>query len=284
MSHRWFSENLYPDFRQSLQIEEILFEGKTAFQNAVIFSNARFGRVLTLDGIVQTTEIDEFCYHEMIAHVPIIAHGHAKRILIVGGGDGGALRETLKHPVETTVMIELDEKVVNICREFLPSLNNGAFDDPRTDLRFMDGVKFVAETEEKFDIIIVDSTDPIGPGTALFTPGFYADCAKCLNEPGILVAQSGVTFMQEKEASDTYRRLKSLFVDASLYLTQVPTYGAGYMTFGWGCNSVIPRQTTADEIDRRINGLKLNARYYSPEIHIASFSLPGYVDDLIRDA
>lgn len=283
MTDRWFSETLYTDFRQSLQIDQILFEGRTAFQDAVIFRNARFGRVLTLDGIVQTTERDEFCYHEMIAHVPIIAHGEAENVLIIGGGDGGVLRETLKHPLHRAVMIELDETVVAICREYLPSLSAGAFDDPRTDVRFMDGIRFVAETDEKFDVIIVDSTDPIGPGEVLFTPEFYADCARCLTEKGVLVTQSGVTFMQDEEARSTYQRMNALFVDASFYLTQVPTYGAGYMTFGWGCHSTDPRQTPVDEIARRVAQRDLNARYYTPEVHAASFALPGYVEVLKHD-
>ena len=283
MSDRWFSEKLYPDFHQSLQVDEILFEGRTAFQDAVIFRNSRFGRVLTLDGVVQTTEADEFCYHEMIAHVPIVAHGAAKHALIIGGGDGGVLREVLRHPVDQAVMIELDQTVVNICREFMPSLSAGAFDNPRSDVRFMDGIKFVAETDEKFDVIIVDSTDPIGPGEVLFTQEFYADCARCLTERGILVTQSGVTFMQDEEATQTYRCLKPLFSDASLYLTQVPTYAAGFMTFGWGCLSTEPRRTDVAEITRRVAKLDLGARYYTPEIHVASFALPGYIKKSQRD-
>lgn len=283
MTDRWFSESLYPDFQQSLQIEEILFEGRTAFQEAVIFRNPRFGRVLTLDGVVQTTEKDEFCYHEMIAHVPIVAHGEAKRILIIGGGDGGVLREALKHPLDAAVMIELDETVVNICRKHMPSLSAGAFDNPRADVRFMDGIKFVSETDEKFDVIIVDSTDPIGPGEVLFTPEFYADCANCLTERGILVTQSGVTYMQDGEASATYQRMKALFTDASLYITQVPTYAAGFMTFGWGCHSDAPRRTPVDDIARRVAMIELNVRYYTPAVHAACFSLPGYVEALKHD-
>ena len=283
MTERWFSESLYPDFQQSLQIEEILFEGRTAFQEAVIFRNPRFGRVLTLDGVVQTTEMDEFCYHEMIAHVPIVAHGEAKRVLIIGGGDGGVLREALKHPLDAAVMIELDETVVTICREHMPSLSAGAFDDPRADVRFMDGIKFVSETDEKFDVIIVDSTDPIGPGEVLFTPKFYADCANCLTERGILVTQSGVTYMQDGEAAGTYQRMKTLFTDASLYITQVPTYAAGFMTFGWGCHSTEPRQSSVEDITRRVAQLDLKTRYYSPAVHTASFALPGYVEILTRD-
>jgi len=281
VTDRWFSETLYPDFRQALQIEKILFEGRTAFQDAVIFQNSRFGRVLTLDGVVQTTEGDEFCYHEMITHVPIVAHGAARRVLIIGGGDGGVLREVLKHPVDRAVMIELDQTVVNICRKFMPSLSAGAFDDSRADVRFMDGIKFVAETDETFDVIIVDSTDPIGPGEVLFTSEFYADCARCLTGSGVLVTQSGVTFMQDEEAARTCQRMKPLFADSSLYLTQVPTYAAGFMTFGWGCHDREPRRTPLAEVTRRVAALDLEARYYTPEIHCASFALPRYIEKLL---
>ena len=282
MTDRWFSETLYPEFRQSLLSEEILFEGRTAFQEAVVFRNALFGRVLVLDGVIQTTEADEFCYHEMIAHVPIVAHGDAKRVLIIGGGDGGALREALRHPLERAVMIELDETVVRICREYMPALSGGAFDDPRADLRFMDGIRYVAETDERYDVIIVDSTDPIGPGEVLFTREFYANCARCLTGRGVLVSQGGVTFMQGGEAAGTYDRMKSLFADSALYVTQVPTYAAGFMTFGWGCRSPEPRRTGQEEIARRVAALDLVTRYYTPAIHVASFALPAYIERLTR--
>ncbi|NKB22067.1 MAG: polyamine aminopropyltransferase [Alphaproteobacteria bacterium] len=282
MSDRWFSETLYPEFQQSFAIDEVLFEGRTAFQEAIIFQNDRFGRVLTLDGVIQTTERDEFCYHEMMVHVPMIAHGAAKNVLIIGGGDGGVLRETLKHPDARPTMIELDQKVVDICREHLPSLSDGVFDNDRADVRFMDGVKFVKESAEKFDVIIVDSTDPIGPGAVLFTDDFYSDCARCLTERGILVTQSGVTFMQGEEARATYQRMTRQFADPSFYITQVPTYAAGFMTFGWGCHSAEPRQTPLNEIERRLAPLNLHTKYYSAAMHVASFALPAYIEDLKR--
>lgn len=280
MSDRWFSETLYPDFQQSFKIEETLYEGRTGFQDIVIFRSDRFGKILALDGVIQTTEADEFCYHEMIAHVPIIAHGAARRVLIIGGGDGGVLREALKHPIDQAVMIELDETVVNLCREHMPGLNDGAFDHPRADLRFMDGIKFVAETDERFDVIIVDSTDPIGPGEVLFTQEFYRDCARCLTEQGILITQSGVTWMQADEARDTWRRMNSLFADAAFYVTQVPTYGAGFMTLGWGCHNDMPRATPAETIAERVAARDLKTRYYNADIHIGSFCLPGYIESL----
>lgn len=283
MTGDWFAEALYPGFRQNLKMDETLFRGRTAFQEAIIFRNEHFGRVLALDGIVQTTEADEFCYHEMMTHVPIFAHGAVERVLIIGGGDGGILRETLKHPDIAPVMIELDETVLDICREHMPTLSDGAFDDPRADVRFMDGIKFVSETDEKFDVIIVDSTDPIGPGEVLFTDEFYADCARCLTKKGILVSQSGVAFMQREEAQGTWQRMNRLFADPSLYVTQVPTYAAGFMTLGWGCHSPEPRRTTLDVLVNRFERAKITTRYYTPAAHQAAFGLPAYIEALKTD-
>jgi len=277
---QWFSETLYDDFRQSLLVEKVLFEGRSSFQEVLIFYNPRFGRVLTLDGVIQTTENDEFCYHEMMVHVPLICHGNPNKVLIIGGGDGGILREVLKHPNTQPTMVELDQSIVEICSRFLPSLSDGAFDNKRADIQFMDGVKFVKEASEQFDIIIVDSTDPIGPGEVLFTEEFYRDCARCLTSTGVLVTQSGVTYMQNLEARQTFQRMKKLFVDPSLFITQVPTYGAGFMTFGWGSHSLLPRATSMLEIDRRFKELSLKLKYYSPALHAASFTLPGYIEAL----
>tara|TARA_A100001037_G_scaffold304148_1_gene340058 strand:+ start:853 stop:1701 length:849 start_codon:yes stop_codon:yes gene_type:complete len=280
VSEKWFSESLYEDFQQSLLIERILFKGRTNFQNALIFYNKRFGHVLTLDGVIQTTERDEFCYHEMMAHVPLIAHGAAQRVLIIGGGDGGILREVLKHPYTQPTMIELDQTIIKICQEYMPTLSDGAFDDERASIHFMDGVKFVENTNKKFDVIIVDSTDPIGPGQVLFTEEFYRNCARCLKERGVLVTQTGVTYMQGEEAQNTYRRMKNLFADPSLFITQVPTYGAGYMTFGWGSQRSDIRNTPLEIIEERLKLLNLDLKYYSAAIHNASFALPRYIERL----
>ncbi|MBD20558.1 MAG: spermidine synthase [Rhodospirillaceae bacterium] len=277
---RWFSETLYKDFRQSLLVDEILYEGQTSYQDVLIFKNPRFGRVLVLDGIIQTTEGDEFCYHEMMAHVPLFSHGEAKKVLIIGGGDGGILREVLKHPRTKPTVIELDETVVNICKKFLPSLSKGSFDDTRAEIHYMDGVSFVKDTSEQFDIIIVDSTDPIGPGAALFSENFYADCARCLSPRGIMVTQSGVAYMQKEEVKETYQRMKKFFIDPSLYISQVPAYGAGFMTFGWGSHSALPRNTSFSKLEERWKSLGLKLKYYSPSSHIASFALPGYIENL----
>ena len=277
----WFTETLYTDYQQRLRIAKILHRGRTAHQDVLIFENPYFGRVLALDGIVQTTEGDEFAYHEMLVHVPVLAHGAARRVAIVGGGDGGALEEILKHDVERVVMVELDPGVVALSRRYLKSICGDAFDDPRAELIFRDGAAYMKAAEEKFDVIVVDSTDPVGPAIALFEQGFYADCRARLRDGGILVTQSGVTFMQEDEARATHARMKPLFADAWLYLTQVPTYGAGFMTLGWGSLSAAARATPPDEIERRFRAAGIETRYYTPETHAAAFALPGYIRALM---
>ncbi|CAN0534227.1 unnamed protein product, partial [Laminaria digitata] len=169
----WFSETLHPGFQQRFEISKILFRSQTELQDLVIFENPYFGRILALDGVIQTTERDEPCYHEMLAHVPILSHGDAREVLIVGGGDGGALRDVLKHKsVKRATMVEIDRSVVDMCAEYMPSLSDGAFDNTRTDIVIADGVKFVAETDRRFDVIIIDSTDPIGPAIPLFSDEF----------------------------------------------------------------------------------------------------------------
>ena len=280
MKERWFSENLHNGFRQSLLIDKLLFEGRTDFQDALIFENSQFGRVLVLDNIIQTTERDDFCYHEMLVHVPIIAHGSVEHVLIIGGGDGGALREAVKHPNVKITMIELDKKVVEICKKYIHGLSDGAFEDERTEIKFMNGVKFVQETVQKFDIVIVDSTDPIGPGLALFSYDFYKACGNCLTEQGILVTQNGVTFLQEEEIRNSFKQIDKIYRDSTIYITQVPTYSGGFMAFGWGSHSPKARKTQIKKIQQRIKGLKLNTRYYSAKTHIASFKLPPYIQAL----
>ena len=277
-----FIETLYHGYGQAFEVEEVLYEEKTDHQHLLIFRNALFGRVMVLDGVVQTTEKDEFVYHEMLAHVPILAHGRVSRILIVGGGDGGMLREVCKHRgIQTVVQVELDMVVVALSRQYLPAHSQGAFDDPRLQLVFDEGLNFVKTTAEKFDVIIVDSTDPIGPGEALFSRDFYRACKRCLLPGGILVTQNGVVFMQPDEVRTTAAHLRHLFKDWHFFTTAVPTYIGGCMTFGWGSDDPALRQTTAADLRTRFQVGKLATRYYNPEIHLAAFALPQYVLEAI---
>lgn len=237
---------------------------------------------MMLDGITQTTEADEFIYHEMLSHVPIFAHGAASRVLIIGGGDGGMLREVLRHPgVERCTMVEIDPSVVALSKEYLPNHSDGAFDDPRADLVFADGAVFVKETTETYDVIIVDSTDPIGPGEVLFQDTFYANARKCLNAGGILVTQNGVPFMQPDELKNTVSHLKHLFADASCYLATVPTYVGGPMALGWATDEPAHRKIDLAVLEERFKKAGFKTRYYTPAVHKAAFALPVYISDIV---
>jgi spermidine synthase len=277
----WFSEQLHANYQLQLFVTKTLFRNKTEHQDLSIFENPVFGRVLTLDGVIQTTEGDEFIYHEMLAHVPLIAHGRAKTVLIIGGGDGGMLRRVLQHKSVRATLVEIDQGVIDLCREYLPSISEGAFDDPRASVVIADGAKYVAETPDRFDVIIVDSTDPLGPGEVLFTSEFYADCRRCLNEGGILVTQSGVPFLQKSVLGNTYQRLKPLFDDVSFFVAPVPTYSGGFMTFGWATNDKAARATPKTVIEERVKAASLATRYYNADIHTASFGLPNYIRTLM---
>jgi len=275
---REYLETLYPDYGQRFTMDEMLHEVRTEHQHLVIFKNARMGRVMALDGVIQTTEADEFIYHEMLTHVPILAHGAAKRVLIIGGGDGGMLREVTKHAsVEHITMVEIDGTVVDMCKEFLPNHSNGAYDDPRLNLVIDDGMRFVATTEEKFDVIISDSTDPIGPGEVLFSDNFYQACRRCLNEGGILVTQNGTPFMQLGEVQTTAGRMNGLFADWHFYMAAVPTYIGGSMTFAWGSTDAAYRRLPVDTLRARYTASGIQTRYYNADIHAAAFALPSYV-------
>lgn len=279
-----FSETLYDSYGQEFRIDELLYEDKTDHQHLIIFHNATFGRVLVLDGIVQTTQKDEFIYHEMLTHVPILSHGSVRRVLIIGGGDGAMLREVTRHrQIEQVTLVEIDRQVIEMCRTYLPHHSQGAFDDPRVRIIFDDGLRFVENTEEKFDVIISDGTDPIGPGGALFMEKFYAGCKSCLSPDGILVTQNGVPFMQLDEAKTTADRLRRVFDDWTFFSAAVPTYIGGIMVFGWATDNPSLRRTDLATLKARYEAGGIETRYYNPEIHKASFVLPQYLVEAIGE-
>ena len=282
MSKR-FIETLYKTYGQSFIVDEILFESKTDHQHLIIFNNEQFGRVMALDGVIQTTEKDEFIYHEMLTHVPLFAHGNAKRVLIIGGGDGGILREVLRHPeVEHVTMVEIDQAVVDMCKEYFPKHSDGAFDDSRVNLVIDDGVDFIVNNTQQYDVIISDSTDPEGPGEVLFSSRFYQGCKDSLAEGGILTTQNGVSFMQIDEVKTTFNRFEGLFTDRWFYAAPVPTYIGGIMTLAWGTDNQSLRQQSVEEIRERFTQSNIKTRYYTPELHVASFALPQYVIDALN--
>lgn len=282
----WFEEKLYDHWRQTFHVSDVLFHEKTEFQDLIIFEAPVFGRVLALDAVIQVTEGDEFVYHEMMAHTPILAHGDAKAVCIIGGGDGGVLREVLKHPgVEQAVMVEIDPGVIDLCTKYMPKISDGAFDNPRAEIIIADGIKFMAETDRKFDVIIVDSTDPIGPGEVLFTEAFYKDCAARLTERGIIINQNGVPSQQGDEVIMTLQRRRPYFRDTGFIVAAVPTYVGGFMALGWASHDPATRAVPAEEIRRRWQAAgSFKTRYYNPDMHAGAFALPQFVHDLMAQA
>lgn len=276
-----YQETQHDDLNQRLSVDKLLHQQRTDHQELVIFENSTFGKVLALDGAIQTTERDEFIYHELLVHVPLFAHAHVGRVLIVGGGDGGTLRRVLEHPIERATMVEIDPGVIELSRRHLASISVGAFDDPRAELVVADGARFVAETAWRFDVIIVDSTDPVGPAKVLFGREFYADCRRCLNPGGILVTQSGVPFMQPEELRVCVQSLRTLFSDVTCYLGAVPTYNGGLMAFGWATDEPAHRRQGVETVRERYVATGVCCRYYNPEIHVACFALPTYVRELL---
>jgi spermidine synthase len=282
----WFEETLHGNWRQRIQMGPVLYRDKTDVQDLIIFESERCGRVLALDNVVQTTESDEFIYHEMIAHMPIIAHGACERVLIIGGGDGGTAREALKHQdVREVVMVEIDRSVVDLCTDYMPSLNGGAFQDVRFRLVIEDGIKFTAETEDRFDVVIVDSTDPIGPGEVLFTESFYGQCKRCLRPGGILVTQSGVPYVQPGEMDMVPSRLRPHFKDVWLFVAPVPTYVGGHMAFGWATDDPGKRRVPEAELAERLRksgalGAAPEMRHYAPDVHYGAFAVPPWIRKL----
>ena len=281
-ANEWIRESLYDTWGQTFLAEEILHEEKTDEQHLMIFQNAQYGKVLVLDGIIQTTEVDEFVYHEMLTHIPLLSHGNAKNVLIIGGGDGGILREVLKHnTVEKATLVEIDASVIDFSKKHLPNHSKGAFEDPRTRVVIADGALFIKNTEEKFDVIICDSTDPIGPAAILFKAEFYKNCHDKLTEKGIFVNQNGVPFLQENELKETYQAKKKYFNEVSFYLGVVPTYVGGFMAFGWATDSTKNNTVTLEELKIRMKNIDGECKYYTPAIHKASFVLPRFIEKAI---
>lgn len=268
-------EKLYNNFGQYFLIDEDIYHQKTMYQDLLIFKNTQFGRIMSIDNIVQTTEHDEFIYHEMIVHVPCIAHGNVKNILIIGGGDGAALREIIKYnDIQSITMVEIDIEIIKMCQKYLPNHSAGAFKDKRLELIIQDGVEFVNTTNKKFDVIITDCPDPIGPGINLFTKQFYYGCKKILHKNGILVAQNGVFFLQKQAVMDNYSKLINYFSDVSFYKAAIPTYYGGEMCFIWCSDNINLRKIKKTILKQRFNSKNLICRYYNPYIHVSSFALP----------
>lgn len=271
----WLEERLYEDFTANYRVEQIHYREKTEHQDLVIFEHERFGRILALDSIIQVAESEEYIYHEMIAHTPIFAHGAARRVLIIGGGDGGVLRRCLMHQsVESVTMVEIDRSVIDLSLKYLPTISAGAFDDPRADIVIDDGTLFVARTDQRYDVIIVDSTDPVGPGKVLFEPAFYANVVRCLTPGGVVVTQSGVPLWEPLSSALTHKGLSPEVADFGFYRVPVPFYVGGDMVLGWGSNDAQKRCPPLETLRERFAASGVETRFYTPEVHVGAFAVP----------
>ena len=281
----WLNEALYPDWGQRFRVVRTLAHVRSPYQDIQVVESASHGRILVLDGAIQITEADEFVYQEMLAHVPLLAHGAARRVLIIGAGDGGVLRRVLQHRgVERAVMVEIDGEVIRLSREHLPGIGGDAWTDPRAEIIVGDGIAYVAAAAPgSFDVIIVDSTDPVGVGEALFTDAFYAGCARVLSADGLVVNQCGVPFMQPGELRETSVRRARSFPHVSAYVAAVPTYVGGLMTLGLAAKTSgldrVPSGTIRDRAAAA--GILGTTRYWTPEIHAGAFNLPPYIAELL---
>ncbi|MBX9698978.1 MAG: polyamine aminopropyltransferase [Acetobacteraceae bacterium] len=277
----WVNETLYAAWGQRFRIVRELARVRSVFQDIMVFESETHGRVMLLDGVVQITEADEFVYQEMIAHVPLLAHGAAKRVLIIGAGDGGVLRRVLQHRgVERAVMVEIDGEVIRLAKQHMPGIAGDAWTDPRAEVIVGDGIDYVRQAPAgSFDAVIVDSTDPIGVGEVLFTDEFYANSARLLSDRGLIVNQCGVPFMQADELRETNLRRAKAFPDTWAYVAAVPTYVGGFMTLGWAAKDASLRHVGVEEIRARAQaaGILGATRYWTPEIHVGAFQLPPYI-------
>lgn len=278
----WFSENHTPNVKLSIRVDRQLYSGKSEFQRIDVFDSPEFGRFLTLDGYMMLTEKDEFIYHEMITHVPMAVHPLVKKVLVIGAGDGGVIRELTRYPeIEHIDMVEIDPLVLEVCRKYLPK-TACRLDDPRLSIHYEDGLKYVRFKENEYDLIIVDSTDPFGPGEGLFTREFYGNCYKALKEDGIMVNQHESPFYKEdaRAMQRAHKRIVDSFALSRVYQAHIPTYPSGHWLFGFASKKYHP---VKDMDAARWNARGLVTRYYNTNLHHGSFYLPNYVQDLLMN-
>ncbi|MFW6050640.1 MAG: polyamine aminopropyltransferase [Myxococcota bacterium] len=267
----WYDEVYEDRTRLGLRVDRTLYSGRSAYQTIEVLDTPEFGRVLVLDGVFNTSERDEHFYHEMLVHPALTTARHTRRVLVIGGGDGGTVREVLRHPtVERVVMVEIDRQVVEVCREHLPTIGS-AWEDPRLELRFEDGIRFVREAEvEPFDVVLLDGTDPIGPGEELYRLDFYRGCARVLAEGGVFALQSESPFLQRDIFLGIQQRLREVFPEVHPYFGPVPLYGAGLWSWTWAARGGDPRSPDPE----RAAAAEGAARYYNRAIHAAAFAVP----------
>ncbi len=276
----WYTEPHTKNAKFSIRIDRQLVPRQSRYQRIDVFESKDFGRILTLDGLLMVTEKDEFIYHEMIVHVPMAVKPDVKRVLVIGAGDGGTIRELVRYDtIEHIDMVEIDEEVVHVCREFLPQ-TACKLDDPRVHLHFEDGLKFVRTRQNEYDLILVDSTDPFGPGEGLFTREFYGNCFKALAEQGILINQHESPYYADdaRAMQRAHRQIQSVFPVSTVYQFHLPTYPSGHWLFGFASKGLHPVEDLQAEA---WNALGLETEYYNTELHKGAFALPNYVKRLL---
>ena len=285
---RWVAETLFdPEgFRMTFEVEKVLYETHTSHQHLILFKHKFFGKMLMLDGATQVTTKDEFVYHEMMTHVPLFAHGNAREVLIIGGGDCGIAEEVLKHKtVKRVTQVEIDASVVEFSKEHFPEFTKPVFADRRFESVIDDGMNYVAKTDRRFDVIIVDSTDPQGPGKILFSKKFYTACKRCMAKGGVMVTQNGVPIYQPEELTKGIAKFRRLWADGYCYVAAIPTYVGGHMAMGWATDNTqlraVPEQTLAL---RYAKAGRFSTQYWTPAVHKAAFALPRFIAERVDRA
>ena len=277
----WFTEKHTENVKLSIQVDRQLYSSQSEFQRIDIFSSKEFGRFLTLDGYMMLTQKDEFIYHEMMVHVPMAVHPEVRKALVIGGGDGGTARELIRYPaIEQIDVVEIDEEVVSACRQYLPQTACG-FDDERIHLFYEDGLKYVRRYEDTYDLILVDSTDPFGPGEGLFNKEFYGNCYKALKAEGIMVNQHESPFYPNDAVAmqRAHKRIVESFPISKVYQAHIPTYPSGHWLFGFASKRYHP---LTDQDAARWKALGLRTRYYNEQLHRGAFALPNYVEEMLE--
>ena len=278
----WFTEKHTADVKFSIRVDRQIYTGQSEYQRIDVFESKEFGRFLTLDGYMMLTERDEFIYHEMITHVPMAVHPAVRNVLVIGAGDGGVVRELTRYPaLENIDMVEIDPLVVEVSKKYLPQ-TACRLNDERVHIYYEDGLRFVRSKEDLYDLIIVDSTDPFGPGEGLFTKEFYGSCFKALKEDGIMVNQHESPFYPEDAVAcqRAHKRIVESFPISRVYQAHIPTYPSGHWLFGFASKKYHP---VHDLDGARWNLLGIKTRYYTTRLHGGAFMLPAYVEELLRD-
>lgn len=278
----WFSENHTPDVKLSLRLDRHLYSVQSDYQQIDVFESREFGRVLALDGNIMLTERDEFIYDEMMAHVPMAVHPGIRNVLVIGAGDGGVIKELTRYDrIESIDLVEMDPLVLDVCRKYLPG-NACRLDDERVHIYTGNGLKFIRRCENKYDLIVVDSTDPFGPSEGLFTKEFYGNCYKALRDDGIMVNQQGSPFYAEdaNAMQRSHKRIAETFPISRVFQAHIPTYAAGYWLFGFASKKYHP----IDDLNKEAwNALGIKTRYYTTRLHVGAFYLPAFLEEFLKD-